>query len=271
MLFILADFQATDTMIEDRTNILFATSIQEALPNVQYRLMLCAMNSLDLCSNIGLSEFNCFSIENFKAGMLGTSHRCPGFSTLILNLGLSDLPVPNTPYSTEILPDNKYGKWLREYAMGCSLEPYAFQPIEFLVGLSFKDAAIKSADIAKVLLVAAQVDGAIVINPTDLIISSDTILFCFAVDSSTLKPIAKGNNPAVSSWIGQFQLNRRIYKSRQHNKFVQMRSDEVSQPKKREREREKHNHTSVASFYISSFQVFIHTFAGHINQRSSHY
>lgn len=230
MVFIIADFQANDTQTEDRTNVLFAASVQETLPNVQYRLMLCAMHSISLCSNIGLSEFNCFSIENLKAGMLGTSHRCPGFSTLILNLGLPDLPVPNTPFSTETIPQNTYGKWLKEYALGCSLEPYAFQPIDFLVGLSFKAATVKVTEVCGVLLVGAQIDGAIVINPTNMIIELDTIIFGFAEDLAALTPIARDHNTSVSSWIGQFQLNRRVgtFKGRQHGKVVHMRSDEVT-------------------------------------------
>ena len=42
--------------------------------------------------------FNAFSVEVLKASLLASSLRCPGFSTLVLNLCLPDLPDPNHGY-----------------------------------------------------------------------------------------------------------------------------------------------------------------------------
>jgi hypothetical protein len=229
VVFILADFLTTDTKMEDSANSLIAAALQKLAPNVQYRLMLCSMNSVSLASNIGLSEFNCFSLENLKAGMLGTSHRCPGFSTLVLNIGLADLPVPNTPYSSEIVRNDTYGKWLKEYAIGCSYETYGFLPALFLVGLTFKDASLKVSSMSDVLLLAAQIEGGIRINPSKFVILKTTLLYALGRDVKVFQDIAKNNDASVSSWIGQFQLNRKNGKfgAHQHKKEVRLRSEEV--------------------------------------------
>jgi len=228
MVFIIADFLTSDTNKEDKENALIAAALQKLNPNVQYRLMLCSMNSRELGSNIGLSEFNCFSLEALKAGMLGTSHRCPGFSTFILNLGLPDLPIPNSPFSSEIVDKDNYGIWLREYGIGCSYETYGFLPINFLVGLTFKEASLKTIEISDVLLLAAQIDGGIRINPTNAIIKKTTVLYALSRHAHAVNMVAKNNDVNVASWIKQFQKNRKrgTFAKRHHNKFVCVRSEE---------------------------------------------
>lgn len=44
----------------------------------QFRLMLAGIPALTLAIHVGLSEYNCFSIEAFKSSMMATSIRCPG-------------------------------------------------------------------------------------------------------------------------------------------------------------------------------------------------
>jgi len=229
MVFIIADFQATDTKKEDTSNSLMAASFQQSLPKVQYRLMLCSIRSISFCSYIGLSEYNCFSIESFKAGMFGMSMRCPGYSTMILNFGLPILPVPNTNYSTEIYKDKSYSKWLNEFAQGCSYKIFGFHPNDSIIGLTFKQAAIKIATITDVLIIAVQIDGALVINPSNHIITSETVLMGLGQGASNFSPISKNHDASVASWIKQFQLNRQVgsFKTRIRNKSVYMNSESV--------------------------------------------
>jgi hypothetical protein len=227
MVFILSDFQAPDTNKEDNANSLIAASVQETLPSVQYRLMLCSVQSLKFCSDIGLSEFNCFSLEALKAGMLGTSHGCPGFSTMVLNLGLPILNLPNTPYSSTILINRSYGKWLKEYAQGCALKIFGFHPIDSLVGLTFKEMSIKISEISNVVVISCQIDGALVINPSNHIITSESVLFGLGESSKCFFPISKDNDSSVSSWIQQFKTNRQegSFKHRLRSRYVHTRTE----------------------------------------------
>lgn len=82
-----------------------------------------------------------------------------------------------------------------------------------------------------VLLIAAHIDGAITLNPqaADFKIQQENILYCLAEDILQLSSLSKDNNCSVSSWIGQFQTNRRegSFKHRQHGKHVHMRSAKV--------------------------------------------
>ena len=68
--------------------------------------------------------------------------RCPGLSSLVLNLGLPDLPDV-----TEVLRGGEVwnaggregdaGPWLAEYLEGASLEPYAFLLAHKYTGRTF--------------------------------------------------------------------------------------------------------------------------------------
>jgi hypothetical protein len=69
--------------------------------------MTIEVRHLDLCMHVGLNMFNCYAIEGLKAATLATALRCPGLPTLVINMGLPDLPLP-APYDAPISP------WLRE-------------------------------------------------------------------------------------------------------------------------------------------------------------
>jgi hypothetical protein len=78
MIFVIADTETEDTLMEDQRNIMIAASVSRQFPAVQFRLMMVGLPALRLASQVGLSEFNCFSVEAFKAALMGTSLRCPG-------------------------------------------------------------------------------------------------------------------------------------------------------------------------------------------------
>ena len=221
MVFIIADFQTGNTVVEDRGNMLMASALTRMFPDSQYRLMLVGLPALELSSQIGLSEYNCFSIESLKAGLMASSLRNPGFATIMLNLGLPDLPNPQNPYETGLRPDEVCGEWIYEYSKGCSREPCGFLPHARLVGLTFR-AATAIAGKENILLIAAQVDGAIRINPSAVKLTPRTILFAIAQSQVHCDCIAKNGNADVSTWISQFQLNRKLggFGKRQKAKFV---------------------------------------------------
>jgi hypothetical protein len=116
--FIIADFNSPETKKEDKANLLAATALVATFPLVQYRLMLVGLPALHTAVQVGLSGFHAFSMEALKAGMLATSTRCPGFSTLVLNAALPNLPNPTSTYESGLAPDQKFSPWLFEYAEG---------------------------------------------------------------------------------------------------------------------------------------------------------
>mmetsp|Transcript_1266 Transcript_1266/g.1618 ORF Transcript_1266/g.1618 Transcript_1266/m.1618 type:complete len:1377 (+) Transcript_1266:55-4185(+) len=220
--FIIADFHSPDTKMEDAGNALFASALQRSVPNAEYRLMLVSMPSISLCSSIGLKECNFFAIEALKAAMMATSIRCPGFSTLLLNLGLPDLP----PFDAAI-PGEPVGEWLNEYVDGCRLEPYGFLPSKMLIGMTFTRAALRTSTLGGVLLFGAQgANGSIKINPKNMVITTKTVLFALAKDSSSCDVVAKNNDAGVHTWISQFQENKTVgnFWRKQHEKAVRRHS-----------------------------------------------
>lgn len=90
MVFVIADTETEDTLVEDQRNIMIAASITRQFPTLQFRLMMVGLPALRLASQVGLSEFNFFSVEAFKAALAGTSLRCPGsvacFASLFFSL-----------------------------------------------------------------------------------------------------------------------------------------------------------------------------------------
>ena len=159
MVFILADFETQDTVGEDQRNLLIAANLARNFPTVQFRLMLCGIPALTVASQIGISEFNVFSIEALKAALMGVSLAVPGtslsrvlafpavclfllldvilnapsvdcfpliylqgFSTLLLNLALPDLPDAKEGYEAGVPPGLQTSAWLQEYAEGCNIE-----------------------------------------------------------------------------------------------------------------------------------------------------
>ena len=52
------------------------------------------MQHLELAAHVGLNMYNCYAIDGLKSAIMAASLRCPGFATLLLNLGLPPIPGP---------------------------------------------------------------------------------------------------------------------------------------------------------------------------------
>ena len=200
--FILADFFTQLPYGEDHDNVLRAAALQAYYPSAQYRLMTIEVRHLDLCMNVGLNMFNCYAIDGLKAATLATALRCPGLPTLVINMGLPDIEGPG-PYDPEISP------WLSEYIDSAGLELYGFMPATKFRGKTFREAAIMIAEEADAAVVAIQIEGSLVINPKDAVVTDRSILFALAADQDKLHSVAFGNNAAVPQWLPQFSKNRK--------------------------------------------------------------
>ena len=207
--FILADFETADTVAEDQRNQMIAASLSRNYPDLSYRLMLVGLPAEQLASQIGLSEYNTFSIEALKASFMGSTVRVPGFSTMVLNMALPDLPDPDSGYKVGLKAGEDCSRWLHEYINGSNLEPYGFLPKLSLVGKSFKEAAVTLAKETGLLLIAAQFDGGIVVNPSDRFVSGTTVLFALADTAEQCNQAAAGGTSEVMSWEPTFSNNRK--------------------------------------------------------------
>jgi len=227
--FILADFETADTVAEDQRNMMIAAALSRNFPALQNFLMFVGLPALEAGSQIGLSEFNAYSIEALKASLMGSSLRCPGFSTMVLNLSLPDLPDPASGYKVGLKSGSACSRWLLEYTNGSNLEPYGFLPRLSLVGLTFKDAAVLLAKELGILLIAGQIDGGIVINPGKRVVTGSTVLFALADDAEHLASAAANGDSSVMSWQGPFNANRRAgsFGKRQRAKVVKRHSSEA--------------------------------------------
>ena len=229
MIFILGDFQTSDRAGEDRSNLLMASHVQRAYPGTDFRLLLNSMPGLALATQLGIDTLRSFSIEALQASMIATSLRCPGFSTLILNLGLPDLPCPDeavmglTPSlalggggggggggsSSGKAP--KFSPWLREYVAGTTLQAHGFQVSGKFVGKTFSEAALglaKDPSTSSVLLLGAQVGGDLQLNPSSLVLTKDTVVFAVARDDASCGTAAFNGDASVQAWYEVFKEQR---------------------------------------------------------------
>ena len=80
-----------------------------------------------------------------------------------------------------------------------------------------------------VLLVAAHIDGAVVINPSSALLNASTVLFVFADGPTACDAVAKNGTSRVSSWVGQINHNRKVgsFSKRQRAKCVKRHSDDA--------------------------------------------
>lgn len=106
------------------------------------------------------------------------------------------------------------------------MELYGFLPSEHYIGQTFQQASIGIARDADLLLIAAHIDGAIVINPSSAVLDSTTVLFALAEEASACDTAAKNSDSRVSSWLKQFQANRKAggFAARQRSKVVKRQS-----------------------------------------------
>ena len=107
------------------------------------------------------------------------------------------------------------------YISGACLEPYGFKPNRTLVGKSFKEAAIYMAETGDAILLAAQIDGSLVINPGRFVLEDDTILFAMCSDLDDLHTFALDGDAEVSSWLPTFNHNRHSGSAKERLKVAQ--------------------------------------------------
>jgi len=221
MVFIIADFMTPDVNNEDQNNILTASAFQRYFPTLPYRLMAVEVQSLELAAHVGLNMFNCYAIDGFKAAILATSLKCPGFQTMVLNMGLPEIPKPKE-FEPAVSP------WLSEYIASTTLEPYGFLPAASFHGQTF-DKVAQTLGHEDIAVFAAQVKGSLRINPgKSCTIDATTVLFALAEDVSVINLFALDGDASVHKWLGVFGQNRKAGGVAQARKESMLKLDMAS-------------------------------------------
>ena len=108
------------------------------------------------------------------------------------------------------------------YIEGAGLEPYGFLPADEFIGKTFKETTTAVASRAPLLILAGQIDGSIILNPSDHILTNETVLFAFAGDVDVCHPFAKNGDASVQTWLPQFTSNRKTGSAASRNEAMQL-------------------------------------------------
>eukprot|EP00736_Rhodelphis_marinus_P010448 Rmarinus@m.21535 len=129
MCFVLPDITKTgeSATFEDKENIVRAVAMLRWRSNLNLRLMVITVLSRVLAISSGIRKSQCYSLMLLKANLLSSSCRCPGFSALIVNLGVS----ARAPSTCVERPE-----WETEYLYGAAQEIYIIVPTEAFLGES---------------------------------------------------------------------------------------------------------------------------------------
>mmetsp|Transcript_22587 Transcript_22587/g.52364 ORF Transcript_22587/g.52364 Transcript_22587/m.52364 type:complete len:1354 (+) Transcript_22587:312-4373(+) len=209
MVFVMADFNTQFPDEDDEKNILYSASLSRLCSMTPYRLMLTRIQNLNTANDVGLGLHNCYAINSLKAGMLATCIKIPGFSTVVLNLGLP--PVEMGGFLADVRYGDSISPWLKEYTMGTRSGCHGFLPCKKLVGMTFKEAAIFCAE-NDVILMAAQSKGKIVLNPGNRLaggLTAMTVLFGVADDLKKIRRVCREDyHEDEDKWIDVFRSYR---------------------------------------------------------------
>lgn len=214
MLFVLADLLPANTDSEDSENIMRALACQHFLTSKQVELgvrlgvMLLRPESRIKAMCVGVETDACFSINEVKANMVAQSCRCPGLYTMLVNFMTTD----------------RFGfeegdpRWMEEYMTGSSMEVYGFALCRTYTGRKFADVACEiyasqstgPFSVRNVLLVAAQVNGKLVMNPYDHEIESEQVVFALAPSHLAISTLRHMDNSGEEfNWENKFDENRK--------------------------------------------------------------
>ena len=120
-----------------------------------------------LANDLGLRLTMTYALNSLKVGLISCAIKAPGSSTLLMNLCLPPLAEPHNIHVS---------KWLLDYIASTKYNVRGFSPADGLVDRSFQQAAIQFAS-SGIILLGAQIDGILKLNPSEAIVTKGTILF----------------------------------------------------------------------------------------------
>ncbi|KAK3264364.1 hypothetical protein CYMTET_26887 [Cymbomonas tetramitiformis] len=199
MVFILGDLFSQAMDKEDQANSMLASVFLKYNPEMKMRLMLLRPASRQMALNLGVSLDRCVAINELKASIVARSCMCPGFSTFLTNLFRLEYDddgcksenekkslIP--PWSREGMDSAEWLKhpifqadWVDEFMHGSENDLYGVQLHPKFHGMNFCEVALRLVRDHAIFLLAAQVEGRLVIHPgRSAVLTAKTVVFVAA-------------------------------------------------------------------------------------------
>eukprot|EP00854_Cymbomonas_tetramitiformis_P021739 gene21739-26148_t len=184
---------------EDQANSMLASVFLKYNPEMKMRLMLLRPASRQMALNLGVSLDRCVAINELKASIVARSCMCPGFSTFLTNLFRLEYDddgcksenekkslIP--PWSREGMDSAEWLKhpifqadWVDEFMHGSENDLYGVQLHPKFHGMNFCEVALRLVRDHAIFLLAAQVEGRLVIHPgRSAVLTAKTVVFVAA-------------------------------------------------------------------------------------------
>lgn len=151
-------------------------------------MILRPVNKL-LAMSVGLPLSMCFSLNELKANLMAQSMRCPGYSTLLLNLCVADQHSSAIVASEKDLAECE--PWQQQYFRGNNLEVVGCVLDSRFHGLTFWQAALALKQATGDLLLATQKDGSVMVFPGNHIIEPNSIVWLIADSYESASRVAE--------------------------------------------------------------------------------
>jgi len=209
MIFICGDLSAADQSIEDQENIMRALSCQQDIQaETGLGVMLTCPQSRIKAMSAGIPQDVIFNYAEMKSTIMAQSCRCPGFSTMVLNLITTD----------QFQAGASDPEWLQQYMFGMQMEVYGFCLAEQFWGRMFSEVVaeiycMQGKRNSSVLILAAQVKGIIMMNPANHVIEQHQVVFAIAHGRKHLQDFELGNKKEPFDWRAKIFENRRVFQS----------------------------------------------------------
>jgi len=233
MAFVLADSLCRHPDEEDQANILRAISLHRAAPKMRMRVMLLRPSNKIKAISVGLPVRMCYAFNELKSNLLAQSCRCPGYSTLLMNLNTTDEEVRQIYDSPR-----KYAMlavWQQMYAAGALKTVTGCILADEHVGHTFAQVCHHIFMAIGNMPLAAQINGKLVVAPLEHIMQTDDVIFVIAPAGAHLKKSAKhtehGDLIDYRDHFAHNQLTMSIEDSRNDNvKVVFQEEESIKQP-----------------------------------------
>lgn len=188
MVFVLANLTVQNADEEDRANILRAMNVNRMCPDMRMRVMVIRPANKLMAFAMGLPIRTTCSVNELKGNLMAQSCRMPGYSTMLLNLCITDRAAVNI--RAEQSDFKACEPWLQQYLMGNNLELAGCVMDQRFEGQPFWQVALVLKAEYNILLLAVQEEGQIMVFPHEHIIQHGEIVFLIAEGRDAIVQIA---------------------------------------------------------------------------------
>jgi hypothetical protein len=189
MAFVIANLTTQDPDEEDRANILRAVNLYRTVPGLRLRVMIIRPGNKMMAYSMGLPIRSCCSVNELKGNLLAQSCRLPGYSTLLLNLCLSDQYSIAVRAEPSVLEQCE--AWRQQYFKGNNIEVIGIVINKRYAGMPFWEAASQVLGTTGDLLIAVQELQGVMVFPCDRIMEEGDTVFVLSEGKASVALIAE--------------------------------------------------------------------------------